>query len=70
MATLESIGIDLQTPDAHGRPVYRRLGLLNGIFIGLALAAGASAQEAMRGVQLPVRLYLPMLLLASHVVVS
>lgn len=70
MATLESLGLDLSAPDAHKLPVYRRLGLLNGLLIGLALAMGAWGVEAARVAQLPFRLYLPTLLLGMALVVA
>jgi hypothetical protein len=63
MATLESLGLDLSAQDASSRPIYRRLGLLNGLIIGLALAAGAWGLETLRVIQLPFRLYLPTLVL-------
>jgi hypothetical protein len=63
MATSQPLNLDLSTPEARSRPVYRRLGLLNGLLIGLALAAGAWGLEALRVVQLPFRLYLPTLVL-------
>ncbi len=63
MATLQSLNLDLSTPETSTRPVYRRLGLINGLLIGLALAAGAWGLEAVRVAQLPFRLYLPTLIL-------
>ncbi len=47
---------------------YRRLSLLNGLFIGLALGLGAWAPEALRIARLPVSNYLPALLLGFVVV--
>lgn len=70
MATLESLGVYLQDPDINKKPVYRRLGLLNGLLIGLALATGAWGQEVLRVAQLPVRQYLPTLLLGVAIVVG
>lgn len=54
---------DLDHPDLHTLPVYRRLGLINGLLIGLALGLGAWGLEALRVSRLPLPLYLPTLLL-------
>lgn len=47
---------------------YRRLSLLNGLLIGLALGLGAWAAEALRIARLPVSSYLPVLLFGLGVV--
>ena len=47
---------------------YRRLSLLNGLFIGLALGLGAWASDVIRIARLPVTNYLPSLLLGFGVV--
>lgn len=69
MATLQSIDLDLSNPDISSQPIYRRLGLLNGLLIGLALAVGAWGLETLRVIQLPFRLYLPTLLLGMAFIV-
>jgi hypothetical protein len=47
----------------HARPAFRRLGLLNGLLIGLALGLGAWGPELLRVVRLPLPLAVPTLLL-------
>jgi len=43
-------------PETHIRQMYRRLGLLNGLLIGLALTLGAWGQDAVRAIGLPLPL--------------
>jgi hypothetical protein len=52
-------------PETHTRGAYRRLGLLNGLLIGLALALGAWGLDAARAVRLPFPLALPAFLLSA-----
>lgn len=52
-------------PEAHTRKRYQQLGLLNGLLIGLALALGAWAQEAIGTIGLPYPLALPTLLVSA-----
>lgn len=68
MATFRSLDLDLSATDAGKQPLYHRLALLNGLFIGLALAAGAWGLEAIRVLQLPFQHYLPTLLLGMGLV--
>lgn len=58
-----SLNLDLNTPDASAQPVYRRLALVNGLLIGLAVGLGAWGLEALRVARLPAPLYLPTLAL-------
>ena len=72
MAETRSVGpfnVDLSGTEAHQRPAYRRLGLLNGLLIGLALGAGAWGMEMFRVTQLPVTSYMPSLWLGMAAVV-
>ena len=72
MAETRSVGpfnVDLSGTEAHQRPAYRRLGLLNGLLIGLALGAGAWGYEMFRVTQLPVTSYMPSLWLGMAAVV-
>ena len=59
----EARPFDLDHPEAHTLPVYRRLAVLNGLLIGLALALGTWGLEAVRVGRLSLPLYLPTLLL-------
>ncbi|MEZ4518972.1 MAG: hypothetical protein R3C44_19840 [Chloroflexota bacterium] len=68
MATTQPLNLDLSAPESSTLPIYHRLGLLNGLLIGLALATGAWGIEAIRVFRLPVRLYLPTLILGMVVV--
>lgn len=63
MAETQSLDIDLSPPELHTLPAYRRLGLVNGLLIGLAVGLGAWGVEALRVTRLPVPLYLPTLFL-------
>lgn len=63
MAETQSLEFDLSAPEPSQQPVYRRLGLINGLLIGLALGLGAWGAEAVLIASLPVPLYLPSLLL-------
>ena len=64
--TVDPFGIDYSDKIRVSRR-YRRLSLLNGLFIGLALGLGAWAVEAVRIARLPVTNYLPTLLLGLGV---
>jgi len=64
---VDPFGIDYSDSIRASRR-YRRLSLLNGLFIGLALGLGAWASEALRIARLPVTNYLPSLLLGLVVV--
>ncbi len=55
--------------EAHERPAYRRLGILNGFLIGLALALGAWAAEAVALAQLPLPVQHPSLALGSFLLI-
>lgn len=55
--------LDFSSPELPALPVYRRLGLLNGLLIGLALGLGAWGVEAWGAGRLPLPLFLPTLLL-------
>ena len=55
MAEARPFELDLDEPEQHTRPAYRRLGLLNGLLIGLALGLGAWALEIVRVARLPDR---------------
>lgn len=63
MATANTLTLDLSEKDAGRHPLYRRIGLLNGLFIGLALGLGVWGLEALRIISLPFQLYLPTLAL-------
>lgn len=65
MAEARSYELDLNAPEHHSRPAYRRLGLLNGLLIGLALGLGAWALEMVRVARLPLPLAVPTLLLGT-----
>ncbi|MBP8949287.1 MAG: hypothetical protein KBG73_10625 [Candidatus Promineofilum sp.] len=62
MAEARPFELDLDEPEQHTRPAYRRLGLLNGLLIGLALGLGAWAPEIVRVARLPLPLAVPTLL--------
>ena len=62
MAEARPFELDLDEPEQHTRPAYRRLGLLNGLLIGLALGLGAWALEIVRVARLPLPLAVPTLL--------
>lgn len=66
---VDPFDLDLSATDAHQRPIYRRLSMLNGLLIGLALGLGAWGMEMWRIAQLPVTSYLTSLLLAVGLVV-
>lgn len=68
MAEARPFELDLSA-EAQSLPLYRRLGLLNGAFIGLALGLGAWGVEMLRIARLPIPLYLPTLLLGLLLVV-
>jgi len=55
--------------EAHERPAYRRLGILNGFLIGLALALGAWAVEAFSLAQLPLPVQHPSLALGAFLLI-
>ena len=61
--SLDPFNLDSSAVEAERRPAYRRIGLLNGLLIGLALGLGAWGLEAWRVAQLPVMGYLPPLAL-------
>lgn len=69
MATFQPLGLDLSGVEDNKRWIYRRLALLNGLFIGLALAAGAWGPEAIRVIRLPFQHYMPTLALGMGLVV-
>lgn len=62
MAEARSFELDLNAPENHTLPAYRRLGLLNGLLIGLALGLGAWGLEMVRVARLPLPLAVPALL--------
>ncbi len=63
MAEEQPYELDLNAPEHHTLPAYRRLGLLNGLLIGLALGLGAWGLEMARVARLPLPLAVPTLLL-------
>lgn len=63
MAEARPFELDLNAPEYHTLPAYRRLGLLNGLLIGLALGLGAWGLEMIRVARLPLPLAVPALLL-------
>lgn len=66
MATAGLIDLDdLYSLQSHQRPGYRKLGLLNGLLIGLALALGAWGIEAWKLLRLPMPLAYGGLVIAS-----
>lgn len=70
MAEAQPFDLDLSAPEANALPIYRRLGLLNGLLIGLALGLGAWGLEALHVARLPSPLYLPTLLLGLVIVIA
>ena len=62
MAEARPFELDLNAPELHTLPAYRRLGLLNGLLIGLALGLGAWGLEMIRVARLPLPLAVPALL--------
>lgn len=66
---IDPFNLDFSTAEAHQRPAFRRLGLLNGLLIGLALGAGAWGFEMLRVARLPVTSYLPSLWLGIGLIV-
>ena len=62
MAEARPFELDLNAPEYHTLPAYRRLGLLNGLLIGLALGLGAWGLEMTRVARLPLPLAVPALL--------
>jgi hypothetical protein len=67
---VDPFDVDFSAVSAEDLPVYRRLGAINGLLIGLALALGAWGPEAWRVARLPVTAYLPSLLLGLGLVVA
>lgn len=66
---VDPFAVDFTAVEAHRRPAFRRLGLLNGLLIGLALGAGAWGFEMLRVVRLPVTSYMPSLWLGVGLIV-
>ena len=62
MAETRPFELDLSATERHTLPAYRRLGLLNGLLIGLALGLGAWGLEIIRVARLPLPLAVPALL--------
>ena len=62
--------LDLNEPDVSRSPVYRRLGWLNGLLIGLALGLGAWGLEIVRVARLPLPLAVPTALLGIVVLAA
>ena len=57
MATVGSLNLDdASSLDPHLRPGYRKVGLFNGVLIGLALALGTWGLEALSLIRLPLPL--------------
>jgi len=67
---VDPFNVDYPTVEAHRRPVYRRISLLNGLLIGLALGLGAWGLEMWRIITLPVVSYMPSLWLGVGAVVA
>ena len=63
MAEARPFELDLNAPEHHTLPPFRRLALLNGLLIGLALGLGAWGLEMIRVARLPLPLAVPALLL-------
>lgn len=59
---IDRVEFDFSTEDKSTNRAYRRLSTLNGLLIGLAVGLGAWGSEALEVARLPVRAYLPMLL--------
>lgn len=62
MADAQPLAIDLSAEEMRGTPLYRRLGLINGLLIGVALGLGAWGLELLKILRLPVQLVLPALI--------
>lgn len=67
---VDPFNVDFSAVAAENRPIYRRLGLINGLLIGLGLGLGAWGLEAWRVAQLPVTSHLPSLLLGLGLIVA
>ncbi len=67
--SLDPFNLDSSAVEAEKRPAYRRIGLLNGLLIGLALGLGAWGLEAWHVAQLPVTGYMPSLALGLGLMV-
>ena len=70
MDQAQSFQLDLTGPEVNRLPTYRRLGLLNGLLIGLALGLGAWGIEMWRVARLPLALALPSFLLGIVVLMA
>lgn len=70
MEKAQPIDFDLSSMERHRLPVYRRLGLVNGLLIGAAVALGAWGGEAWRVAQLPVTITLPSLALGFALIIA
>lgn len=70
MGSLDPFEAHLTSVEIEKLPLYRRLGMLNGLLIGLALGLGAWGLEAWRVAQLPVSGYMPSLFLGLGLVVA
>ncbi len=60
----------LSAEEAFNQPLYRRLGFLNGVFIGLSLALGVWGMEAVSLADVPVLLQYPSLVLGALVLIG
>lgn len=63
MAETRPLDFDLSAPEPSTLPLYRQLGLINGLLIGSAMGLGAWGAEALKVTRLDIPLYLPSLLL-------